>query len=820
LFAVLYKIAYVGGRLYRSIVPSKTYVLTEILDYVGTHTAEGSAFGISQEELSRSLGYHRCSMSRPLSTLVRDHHLTSRRGLVRGGVRKQLVYHLTQEGRELLIRHTRDVPMLSADLPVPPRPFLGRREELRQLAVYSREPGTVVGVQGGPGMGKTALVAYHIRRLKRGRVPFWFTIRPGSSPRHFLEAIAHALSQLGSSQLAYYAQVPGVPTGREVASLALRALGDLSLLAVIDDTQVAAADMRKFLSEFIAALVSEGKGLFVLVGQEPPFLPSDGPAIQKLMIGGLDRASAHELTDRYGGLADRFEQVFQSTLGSPLLLQLAVKTPGAEAEPAKLPEAVVARMSRPEVVALLPVALANEPLPVTFLTEFGGVPQARVVELTQVGILHLTHEGRVELLEAIRKALILRAGDSEVAAHRQLASFYARSHRPPSVRERFLHLVAGESWRAASEVLAQSGRVILSLGYSSTLRQALVHMSLGMPAGPGRIRALRTEAELLRYHSDFTEAIQVLRRMISDAAGDDRLVAECLLEISQIYTRQRQIEEATRAVEEARRLGTPTNRLRVLMSLSEARLVEASGDLTRAQTMFGATFQAARKLRIPELALESLAAWARLASLGGSQAEALRLVEEGIPQARLSGRMDIVFTLMLVRSRVYTETGKKDLAEVEMRIIRSEAEQLGQLTQLTYTLSGLAGMATEGERWEEAIDLARQANSLAERLGNEIVLGHTLAIMAAGEMRRNQLDVAREHGERAVRVLSRLPPSDSLVVARGYLAEVYVALSERELARQQYDLAAELATSMGMAWWKDQMERELKEKIEALAPAS
>ena len=34
------------------------------------------------------------------------------------------------------------------------------------------------------------------------------------------------------------------------------------------------------------------------------------------------------------------------------------------------------------------------------------------------------------------------------------------------------------------------------------------------------------------------------------------------------------------------------------------------------------------------------------------------------------------------------------------------------------------------------------------------------------------------------------------------------------------DLAAELATSMGMAWWKDQMERELKEKIEALAPAS
>jgi tetratricopeptide (TPR) repeat protein len=798
-------------------VPAKTYVLTEILDYVGTHAAEGSPFGISQSELSRSLGYHRCSMSRPLSTLVRNHHLTAQRGLVRGGARKQIVYRLTQEGRQLLQVQTRDVPMLSADLPVPPRPFLGRREELRQLAVYSREPGTVIGVQGGPGMGKTALVAHHLRRLKRGRVPFWFTIRAGSSPRHFLEAISHALSQLGASQLAYYAQVPGAPSGREVASLALRALGEYSMLAVIDDTQVAAPDMRKFLSDFIAAVVSEGKGLFFLVGQEPPFLPPDGPAIQRLVIGGLDRASAHELTDRQGGLADRFEEVYQSSLGSPLLLQLAVKTPGVAAEAGKLPQAVVARMANEEAAALLPVAIANEPLPVTFLTEFGGIPPARVAELTQVGILHPTREGRVELLESIRKALIIKVGDLEMEAHRQLASFYGRSHRAPAVRERFLHLVAGESWRAASDLLGQSSGVILSLGYSLALREALVHMVLGMPPGGGRMRALRVEAQLLRYHSEYTEAIQVLRRAIVDAGDDEKVVAECLLEISELYVRLRQVDDAKGVLEEARALGTPTNRLRIQVQFADARLVEASGDLTKAQSMFSEAFEAAKRARQPELALDSLAAWSRLSSLGGDQQEALRMVQAGIPEARLSGRMDIVFNLMLVRARAYAETGRAELAEVEMRIIRSEAEQLGQLNQLTYTLSGLAGMAVAGERWEEAIDLARQANNLAERLGNEIVLGHTLAIMASGEMRRGQLDLAREHGERAVRVLSRLPPSDTLVLAHGYLSEVYISLSEAELARREYELAAELATSMGMAYWRDQMERELKAKIDAMA---
>ncbi|MCI4349334.1 MAG: hypothetical protein L3J93_03840, partial [Thermoplasmata archaeon] len=108
-------------------MPAKTYVLAEILDYVGTHASREGAFGIPQRELAQALGYHACSMSRPLDRLVHDGHLASRRGLVRGGMRKQIVYQLTPGGQELLRRQTRDVPMLSADLPVPPRPFLGRK---------------------------------------------------------------------------------------------------------------------------------------------------------------------------------------------------------------------------------------------------------------------------------------------------------------------------------------------------------------------------------------------------------------------------------------------------------------------------------------------------------------------------------------------------------------------------------------------------------------------------------------------------------------------------------------------------------------------
>ncbi len=119
-------------------MPVKTYVHTEILDYVGTHASDEGVFGISQGELAQSLGYHACSMSRPLQQLVGERRLEAHRGLVRGGLRKQLVYRLTPAGRELLHKQARYVPMLPAELPVPPRPFLGRRDELHRLSQYLR----------------------------------------------------------------------------------------------------------------------------------------------------------------------------------------------------------------------------------------------------------------------------------------------------------------------------------------------------------------------------------------------------------------------------------------------------------------------------------------------------------------------------------------------------------------------------------------------------------------------------------------------------------------------------------------------------------
>ena len=80
-----------------------TFLPIEILDYVQTHAPpDDSPFGISQKELARALGYHPCSMSRPMDALVEEGLLSSQRRLVRDGVRKQITYRLTEQGRSRL----------------------------------------------------------------------------------------------------------------------------------------------------------------------------------------------------------------------------------------------------------------------------------------------------------------------------------------------------------------------------------------------------------------------------------------------------------------------------------------------------------------------------------------------------------------------------------------------------------------------------------------------------------------------------------------------------------------------------------------------
>jgi DNA-binding MarR family transcriptional regulator len=807
----------------------QSYLPIEVLDYIDTHSPQDdSPYGVSQRELAKALGYHPCSMSRPLEALVRDGLLTGRRGPVRDGIRKQLVYRLTESGRARLVRETRHVPLLSGALPPPPNPFLGRREELTRLARFAATGGGVMLVDGHPGMGKTALISRHVRRVKRERTPFWFSVRPSGSSRQFVTALSHALSMLGSPQLAYYSQLPRAPQAREVADLAARALGDRALAVVIDDFQMAGADLRSFLVSFVVELVKAREDQVYLVGQELPQIPLQGIKFDRLTVGGLDRSAAHELTDRRGGLAERFESVFTSTLGSPLLLQLAVSNPDVDADAMTLPTRVVERLSIEDIRAMLPMALSNEALPLAFVTDSGLLPVARLNEVIRMGIVQKTSQGRVEILQVVRSAMLVRVtpGD-ERAAHLSLANFYSGSHRPEAIRERFLHLVEGESWKIAFQLLNQQQRTLLGLGYSEALRSAFRRLGAALPRGASKVKVLQAEAALLRHHSDYTDSIAVLRRAISESNEDPKVTAEALLSIVDLRLRLRQVEDATQDYAAAEQIGPITRRLQAYFLLSQARLLDARGDIQSSRAKFQEAYEAARRFKITDLALESIAAWSRMEDVESGPEDALRIAGGALTEARQAGRMDIAFNLRLHMARAYFRMGQYSLAESEIKLVRAEAESLGYLNQLCYALDGLVAPSVQAGRLNEAASYARQAWALAERLGNDIVLGHSLAQLcsiegrlAQSEGRPDLLQDSIAHGRRGLEVLGRLPPSELLVFAHGYLAEVYLLANDVSKSRASYQAALEICESLGLSYLRDMLGAELGSKLnEAIASA-
>ncbi len=805
----------------------QTFLPVEILDYIQTHErSEDEPFGISQTELAKSLGYHPCSMSRPLEELVRGGLVVASRGLVRGGQRKQLTYRLTPAGMARVNKETTSVPLLGRDIPPPPRPFLGRRDELASLDEAARDPSGIVVVEGPPGMGKTALVSVHLRKARSGKVLFWHTVRASNTPRELVSGLAHALSFAGKPQLAYYAQLPRNPVAREVADLAARALGRHTMVVVIDDLQLASDDIRQFLAGLVKGMRSHG-GLhrFYLVGQKVTLdLGADVP-VRHLLLGGLDRTAAHELTDRQGGLADRFEEIFQVTLGSPLLLKLAASNPQLEAHPANLPVAVVRQLPLEDIRAILPAALANEPLPTGFLVEESGSTVVRVQQMVRMGILHQRGEDRVEVLEVVRNAVLGRMPTQEEReAHLALGRYYGRSHRPEAIRERFVHLVAGEDLPAASRLLAEQQQVILRSGYSDGLRRAFRHLSHALPRGVPRVRVLLAEAGLLRLHSEHAESIGTLRRAIADSEPDAPLGYEARFAMVEQMLRLGHLDDASAEFERARSGATTSRRLSAYSVLTEARIAEARGASAAAFEKYQVALNLARRARAQDLGLEAISAWSRIAEF--TQAEvALKVIEDVLPQARQANRMDVVFNLLLVRSRAYVETGRHDLAEIEMKAILSEAESLGYLNQLAYIFSGLTSVAVERSQWADAAAYARQAIATAERIGNDLVLGHTLAVVCSSVLRQatetHDLTLAREaleNGVRSLEVLGRLPPSESLMMANSYLAEVYLLLGDLPSARTHYHQAMQLGEQVDRPVLRKLIETELAPRLGLAEP--
>ncbi len=288
-----------------------------------------------------------------------------------------------------------------------PSGLVGRRRECAVIdrvleAALRRESGSLV-VRGEAGMGKTALLEYAADRAGAMRVLRVTGVEAESdlafAGLHGLVwPIVGCLDKLPGPQREAFAAALGLAAGAGRDRFLVSA-GLLSLLAaaaepgpvlcLIDDAQwldVPSVDALVFTARRLVA-----EGVVMLFGaREGEQRRFEGPGLERLMVGGLDRESAGRLLGRCAprAVAPVRERLLAEAAGNPLaLLEL----------PAALSDAQLAgRQPLPEALPL------NASLRAVFARRIG-----RVSESTRAALLVAASEDTGELRVILRAAAVL-----------------------------------------------------------------------------------------------------------------------------------------------------------------------------------------------------------------------------------------------------------------------------------------------------------------------------------------------------------------------------------------------------------------------------
>jgi DNA-binding CsgD family transcriptional regulator len=395
------------------------------------------------------------------------------------------------------------------------------------------------------------------------------------------------------------------------------------------------------------------------------------------------------------------------------------------------------------------------------------------------------------------------------ARRREVHGRIAAVAEDPVMRARHLALASDGPNAATAAVLDEAATLAETRGASASaaeLAEAALRLTPEQDAQEHRRRALAA-ARAHRVSGEWTRARAIAEDLLEDP-GIGELRADALLLLAELEQLDRAIELLEEALQEA--TSRPALQASIECSLAwTARFNEG----------FDVAFEHARRsLELAEdldddaLRVSALTTMAFLGSaVGDPQASSYAeraheiAIADGSPplvqRARLAlpdflgGGSDVAVARTLLES-VYEESSERD------ELMAAEA------------LNGLAWLELWAQRWELAADYAERAYDLTTQYGLEVPWAHLPIAMAAAY--RGQLELAREHSERSLR-LGEEQFGQHTPVHLGTLGFVAMQGGDADLALRWFAEAEAVTTRLGWRsaarrWW-------VGDQIEALLAA-
>ncbi len=760
-------------------------ILYHLSAYVKFEDKYESPFDVTQDGISQACSISRAHAAIELKKLRAASIVEERLSHVRRGKSRRKVYFLTMSGKSKashVVQYVKEcgiTTMVDASRVSPERSssrtrstkrsspvpvvgaFFGRQKDLEAARNALAQPTLkVLSVKGIAGIGKTTLVAKLVSEFSGQRV-FWYTVRSWDGTKSFADALGRFFYDNGGRKLSSYLSSGKLELG-ELSFLLNEELGENGYTFVFDDV-----DSSNVLQEFLGMMKhSSGSAKIIVTSEAQPRFYESSEVVAKrevaeIELDGLDKQASLELLKARGLSGSVAEELFETTKGHPLSLEMVTASSPAEARTQVsrfFEEKFYAQLSETEKSLLQYASVFQSP--------FSSEALPRELKHARKGsMLREVAPGRFELHASLRGFIYTSMTPEERRRwHSLAADHYLRSGE---LRDRLLHLVRSGRMLEAEMLVARSGDGLLDGGDPEALWKMLKDFE--PMKDKYRQSAALTKARAADAVGSHDVAWAILEGIARD--GNASPAAEALIEMGRIKSRVGELEAASQLFSQSMER-CPDQPLISAKALRGLGIVESKmGNFDRAQELLE---RSARDAMTGMDSKSMLLAHQELGNMFICRGEYQKAIDHFSKCAAGFGpsQMAVVYLNMGIAC---ASLGRDQDARIDLENAVRLADDTGQPRHKAHALIALAELQVLAGKLELAKEHCFRALEIVTDLGDQAGISAAYANLGLAEKACGNLEDSQEYFEESI---AALESKDSLALGTRKM-ELGIVLKER-----------------------------------------
>lgn len=443
--------------------------------------------------------------------------------------------------------------------PIPER-FCGREIEKKSI-LTGIERGKVVVIQGIAGIGKTALASRVCSEVKKRRSVFWYEFRKWHSLWGLLNELSRFLEAMGSSNLTKYLRAGKDLDLNDVRSLLKEDFENCRGVLFFDDFQKANDETLDFFRQLLPVFREKRELAVVVITREAASFYSRKEvevdhAVEEIQLLGLDRMSSKELLGHGADEFGLFDEIYATTQGHPLFLELIASVPSIGPEPRLkyvdefIEEEIYAELEPNEKQMMKIASTFENPVQISRLFFDESLDMETYLSLKKRMLIMTLEDGRVKVHEMIRKPFLSMLTPQEKDRYHTWASESLLTEEDEILQiEGIHHLLVSGNHGLATRYLADIGEKLIKSGFSDEMLELLMEFDPKILSSEEKAVLTEREGDIFNSKGALEEAVAKYEegRMLHEKVGDSEGAARCGRKIGAIKRSIGEYEDGLKA---------------------------------------------------------------------------------------------------------------------------------------------------------------------------------------------------------------------------------------------------------------------------------